>query len=64
MTPALEAALMREATGYRPALRTALWLCFCLLLSGIATARPVVMQGEQGRGFQIEFEYLVDPDGH
>ena len=64
MTPALEAALMREATGYRPALRTALWLCFCLLLSGIATARPVVMQGEQGRGFQLEFEYLVDPDGH
>ena len=64
MTPALDAALPREATVYRRALRTVLWLCLGLAMCAVAAARPVVMQGEEGRGFQLEFDYLVDPDGH
>ena len=64
MTPALHAALSREATGYRRALRMVLWLCVGLALCAAAAARPVVMQGEAGRGFQLEFDYLLDPDGH
>lgn len=64
MTPALDAALSREATVCRRALRTVLWLCLGLAMCAVAAARPVVMQGEEGRGFQLEFDYLVDPDGH
>ncbi|MFO1394028.1 MAG: 7TM diverse intracellular signaling domain-containing protein [Steroidobacteraceae bacterium] len=60
MTPAHEAAVSREATGTFRRMRLVFWACVGVLCSAVATAGPLVLEGEQGHGYSPAFLYLVD----
>ncbi|MFO1406582.1 MAG: 7TM diverse intracellular signaling domain-containing protein [Steroidobacteraceae bacterium] len=42
-------------------MRLVFWACVCVLSGTVATAAPLVLEGEQGRGYDPSFLYLVDP---
>lgn len=55
--------MTREATGTLRRMRRLFWPCIVLLWGTLASAAPLVLEGEHGTAHRPAFEYLVESGG-